>query len=287
MERLYVFLIRNDVWIFIICGLGLLWYLNEFIRSYGTARRAMFGLERETALRKRNKALLLVVILSVIVVAVIYVNTEIRPTLPPEILRPPTPSASTGPVPTLTSTTPPEATSSGSPTPTSPIAPTVTLVGQTTSPLTTTESITSTTNTTSTQDITAPPGSTQPPETEQSPEPGLEVQPAGCSPDAIITEPREDASVLGLLNVFGSASTEDFGHYEIEIRGPQTNDRWASLVGRRIMQPVRDGILAGNVDLSGWAQGTYDIRLLIYRQDEQWTHQCQVSIILRTGPGDS
>ncbi|HZD10744.1 MAG TPA: hypothetical protein VE553_05315, partial [Candidatus Binatia bacterium] len=113
------------------------------------------------------------------------------------------------------------------------------------------------------------------------PTPGPQV--SRCTPDAIITEPREGATVLGLLNVFGSANTQDFGYYEIEIRGPQTNDRWASLVGRRIMQPVGNGILAGNVNLSPWAPGTYDIRLTISNENDQVTHQCSVSILLGTG----
>lgn len=276
MDRVYIFLIRNDVWIYIICALGLLWYLNELIRSQSKARRAMFGLERETALRTRNKSLLVVIILSTIVAAVIYVNTEIRPALPPDLLRPPTPTASTGVASTIAPTTATERSPHGTASPTSPIAPTVTISAQTASPLTGTLSTTNALDIPSTSELQEP-VSTQP-----MPSPTAESQPSACSPDAIITEPREDATILGLLNVFGSANTEDFGYYEIEIQGPQTNDRWASLVGRRIMQPVADGILAGNVNLSFWTAGVYEIRLTITNQEEQITHQCQVSIVLRT-----
>jgi hypothetical protein len=160
----------------------------------------------------------------------------------------------------------------------------VTVAAQSSSPLTATLSLTSTTTLTGT--LPAPAESGQPPATQPPSEPSPAEQPAGCTPDAIISEPREDASVLGLLNVFGSANTDNFAYYEIEIRGPQTNDRWASLVGRRIMQPVVDGILAGNVNLSTWASGEYDIRLTITGASDQVTHQCQVSIILRTAvPG--
>lgn len=291
MDRLYVFLIRNDVWIYIICGLGLLWYLNELIRSQSALRRAMFGLERETALRTRNKALFFVLLFSAVAASVIYVNREIRPTLPPELLRPPTPTINSGFAP---ATIPAEGTpdlEEAEQTPTSPIvAPTVTLSGVQSAPIT--ETLTDTLTTTVTDTITS---------TEQSPslpdiqatippsppeEPTVGPQVAGCTPDAIITEPREGASVLGLLNVFGSANTSDFGYYEIEIRGPQTNDRWASLVGRRVTQPVTDGILAGNVNLSPWSPGAYDLRLTISNDNEEVTHQCGVSISLRTGSGE-
>ncbi len=267
MDRVYVFLIRNDVWIYIICGLGLLWYLNELFRGQGALRRAMFGLERETALRTRNKALLFVFIFGAIAASVTYVNSAIRPNLPPELLRPPTPTINASFAPTIAPT---EATPELPATPTSPIAPTVTLSGQPS------QSVTGTFTTTlgAPQD-TPMPANTQAPSTEE--------QISGCTPDAIISEPREGATVLGLLNVFGSANTEDFGYYEIDINGPQTNQRWASLVGRRIVQPVQDGILAGNVNLSPWAAGAYEIRLTISNQDEQITHQCSVSILLRTG----
>lgn len=283
MDRLYVFLIRNDVWIYIICGLGLLWYLNELVRSQSRVRRAMFGLERETALRTRNKALLFVILLSTIAAAVVYVNREIRPTLPPALLLPPTPTLGSGPA-TIPPTVATEISPQGTASPTSPIAPTVTMAGPSSSPLTTTFPLTSTTQLTVTlpaPTASGPPSSTQPPE-----ESSTDAQPAGCTPNAIITEPREGASVLGLLNVFGSANTANFAYYEIEIRGPQTNDRWASLVGRRIVQPVADGILAGNVNLSTWVAGDYDIRLTITGTNDQVTHECQLSIILRTAaPG--
>lgn len=290
MDRVYVFLIRNDVWIYIICGLGLLWYLNELIRSQSALRRAMFGLERETSLRKRNAALLFVIFFSAIAAGVIYVNREIRPTLPPELLRPPTPTINSGFAPaTIPIESTPEVQESGA-TPTSPIAPTVTLPGQQSSPIT--ETLTDTLTTTVTDTITATEQTPLPPDIQATgappptEEPTAGPQVAGCAPDAIITEPREGASVLGLLNVFGSANTADFGYYEIEIRGPQTNDRWASLVGRRIMQPVTDGILAGNVNLSPWAPGTYDVRLTISNEDDEISHQCSVSISLQTEGGE-
>lgn len=263
MERVYVFAIRNDVWIYILCALGLLWFINEFIRGQSALRRAMFGLERETALRTRNTALFFIVILSAIAAFVAYVNVNVRPTLPPEVLRPPTPTP--GPF-SPTVETPTETATAAAATPTSPIAPTVTLPGDSAAPA----------------DETPLP-TVSPPVTGAPGEATATAPPVGgCAPGAIITEPREDAAVLGMLNLFGSASTDDFSYYEVEISGPQTNGRWASLLGRRITQPVDDGILAGNVDLSQWAPGSYEIRLSVTNGAGNITNQCRVTINLQT-----
>lgn len=272
MERVYVFLIRNDVWIYILCALGLLWFLTEFIRGQSALRRAMFRLERETALHTRNTALFFIVLLGSIAGIVAYVNLEIRPTLPPELLRPPTPTPGpqASPVPTPT-----ESVTEAPPSPTSPVmAPTVTLPGDEATP-----------GEEASPDGDVVTGTVEAPATT----PGAEPTPAttgGCTPDAIITEPRARATVLGVLSLFGSANTSDFGHYVIEISGPQTNDRWASLLGRRITQPVNNGILAGNVNLSEWTPGAYEIRLSVFNEEGDVTNRCSVEVILNTTDQD-
>jgi hypothetical protein len=260
MNDLYVFLIRNDVWIYIICSLGILWYLSEYLRARAALRRAMFRLEQETARGTRNRALLFLLIFGVIVGTVTYVNWEIAPTLPPSLLKPPTPT----PDPLQTTATPETAgTLEPEVTPTSPVAPTVTLPGEAPA-------------------ATETPAA--PPET-----PGTRVVPTstpptqGCTPSAQITDPREAARVQGILNVFGTADTPEFGYYELDINGPQTNQRWASLLGRRVDVPVDDGFLGGNINLTQWQSGPYLIRLTVANDEGQVTHQCVVDIMLETG----
>lgn len=260
MEPIYVFLIRNDVWIYIISALGLLWFGAELLRTAATARRAIFGLERETALRARNRALLIVLILLAIVLSVAYVNREIAPNLPPALLKPPTPT----PDPLSLPAAPLPGTAEAGPTPTSPIAaPTVTLPGGAVL-------------------VTETPESVQ--ATDGTPTPMFEstssVRVSGCAPAANIVEPRNGAQVLGILNVFGNAKTADFGYYELEISGPQTNGRWASLLGRRITQTVDDGFLGGNINLTQWASGSYLVRLTVANTGGSITHQCAVDIVL-------
>ena len=258
MNELYVFLIRNDVWIYILCSLGLLWYLSEYLQARGKLRRAMFGLERETARGRRNRSLLFIITFSVIIGTVAYVNEQIAPSLPPSLLRPPTPTpdplAPTLPAGTET----PEPAAS----PTSPVAPTVTLPGD------------------------EPAGEETSPVPTDTPEslivPTITPPILGCAPAAQISDPREGARVGGILNVFGTVDTPEFAYYELDISGPQTNERWASLLGRRVTQTVDDGFLGGNINLTQWQPGSYLIRLTVTNEAGRVTHQCVVDIMLDT-----
>ena len=92
MDRVYLFLIRNDVWIYILCIMGLFWYLTELVRAQAALRRAMFNLERETATRLRNHALSFVLFLGAVIGLVYYVNNYVAPSLPQELTAEATPT---------------------------------------------------------------------------------------------------------------------------------------------------------------------------------------------------
>ena len=92
MDSVYVFLIRNDVWIYILSTLGFFWYAVEFIRATRGLRSAVFGLERERGTQTRNNALLFMSLFATVIAVVFFVNRQIAPTLAPELLRPPTPT---------------------------------------------------------------------------------------------------------------------------------------------------------------------------------------------------
>ena len=261
MERIYIFLIRNDVWIYILCFLGLVWYVSEFIRAQNALRRAMFNLERESSLRARNSAMLFITVFVSIAVLVLYVNLQVAPTLPPELLRPPTPTPDPFAFPAATTGPPTPA-----PSPTSVIVPTVTLAGDNliASPVIPTAAITGTVSPATINPIELPTAT---------------VVVAGCTPNVTISDPRDGDIVVGTVSFFGSANIPGFGGYEIDIRGPQTNDRWASLLGRRINQRVEDALLA-TADLTTWAAGDYAVRLSVFNADGQLTNQCQLRINL-------
>jgi hypothetical protein len=264
-NSLIIFLEKNDVWIYILCALGLLWFGADLARTMGTARRAVFGLERETALRARNRALLIVVLLLATAGSVAYVNLQIVPELPPTLFRPPTPTPDPLSLPVVPA--PGTVAAGGEPTPTSPVAaPTVTLPGGTLLETMTPEAGTA-------EGSTPEPGG-------PTAAPTIPARVDTCTPRANITEPQNGAQVQGILNVFGTANTADFGYFELEISGPQTNGRWASLLGRQVSQPVAEGFLGGNINLTQWASGSYLVRLTVGDLDGNITNQCAVDIIL-------
>jgi hypothetical protein len=258
MDRVFVFLIRNDVWIYIVCSLGLFWYTSEFIRAQRNLRSAVFGLERERGLRKRNNALVFMGLFASIIGAVLFVNQRIEPTLPRELLKPPTPTPDVRNTP-LSPPTPLGTPATARPIVTPDLAPTVTLAGQ--------------------------PGVVEPEnETDELPTATatLYVPPTpfvDCTADLNISDPREGAAVSANITFFGTADTENFGSYTLETNGPQTNGQWASLLGREVDTPVREGFL-GNVNLANWSPGPYLVRLTSMDTEGNITGSCVIQVTL-------
>jgi hypothetical protein len=260
MDQFYVFILRNDVWIYIVSALGLFWYINEFIRAQRLLRVAIFNLEREANTQIRNTALAVIFVLSGIIAGVYYVNSQVAPTLPPELLRAATPTPDifrtplASPTPLLTR----------QPTPTPPLVPTITLASN--------------------------PGEPAPnPIEEAAPEEeatavGTPLPPPtpsiGCTTQLNITEPRNGSVVSGTILFNGTADFEDFGYYTLEANGPQTGGQWSSLLGRTVNQSVQNGFL-GSVNLSQWESGPYLIRLSAANSAQNSIAQCVIQVTLQ------
>jgi hypothetical protein len=269
MERIYIFILRNDVWILILAFLGLVWYFSEFMRSRRLLQRAVFGLERERGLQLRNHAMIFVLTLAAVIAIIFYVNYQVAPTLPAELFRPPTPT----PDPARTALASPTPLPALPPTPTPPLAPTITLPSEPLSPPLVAP-VTNTTNISQTREEgennTAVTIATLP----VPPTPVI-----GCTLQLTISEPRNGAAIARDIEFFGTANTPDFGGYVLEANGPQTNGQWASLLGRVVDQPVVDGLL-GNVNLSQWESGPYLIRLTAFNRSGAEAYQCAIQIML-------
>jgi hypothetical protein len=269
MKSIYVFLIRNDVWIYILCGLGFVWYLVQLIRSRGMLRRSMFGLEIERGRRVMRRSLLLVVLFVSIAGVVAYVNLSIAPTLPAELLKPPTPTPNIFVTP-LSSPTP----SGGQATPTIFLAPTVTLaapgpVGPIDTPPVTL------------QNATDQPGSAElEPTLESTPQPSAPA--SNCPAGINITSPPTGAIVSAGVTFFGNAYADTFAYYTLEVNGPQTNGAWFSLPVEDAGQQIFDNIL-GRVDLSTWLSGAHNFRLSVYDSDDGLVGQCEIQLSVETG----
>jgi hypothetical protein len=260
MNSIYVFLIRNDIWIYILCSLGLVWYLSELWKSHRILRSAMFGLEQERGRRIQRRAISYIAFFALVLGVVAYVNLQIAPTLSPALLRPPTPTPNIFATP-LSSPTPlggpqPDAASTLS------VAPTVTLSSQESLPALTEDdesSLTTTVIPTATQFI------------------DLE----DCSTETNISAPPDGASAIGSVTFFGTATTQSFSTFDLEALGPETDNQWESITEGGISNPIVDGIL-WTADLSGWEPGLYIIRLSVFNATDEVTGQCTIQLTLDT-----
>lgn len=252
MDRFYLFLIRNAVWIYILSAFGLVWYVTELIRAQAALQRAMFNLERETAQRMRNHALSFVLFFGAVVGGVYYVSTYVAPNLPEELVSPPTPTPDIF------------ATPLASPTPLStPVAEGV--IGQ---PL-----------------VLAPtatlPGAAVP-ITNTLPVDGItqEATPfEGCVPELRFDEPLDGFVVFQRIRFRGTANTGELHQYIIELNGPQTGANWAPISQEPLDQPIISGDL-GEADLSQFAPGPYLVRLRALDIGGAQLGICQIQITL-------
>ncbi|MFQ5400163.1 MAG: hypothetical protein ACE5E7_11265 [Anaerolineae bacterium] len=267
MEPFYIFIIRNDVWIYIISALGLFWFGSELIRAQSLLRRAIFGLEKEKGTRLRNNALGFIALFSAAISVVYYVNAQIAPNLPPEMLIPPTLTPNIFATP-LSSPTPLGTPDIVAPSPTPPVVPTITLAGQ--------PGIVS----------TSPTPGESPANLEEAFTPTPNLPPptpfVACTTELNFNQPRDGAAVSSPIIFEGTADSSDFLQYKLEANGPETSGQWASLLGRPIDQPVRDGFL-GSVNLSNWQSGPYLIRLTLVNTAGYDVQYCVIQVTL-SGP---
>jgi hypothetical protein len=256
MDRFFLFFITNRVWLYLVCGLTLFWYTGQLIQGMRNLRMAVYGIERERGIAQRNTALFFLSIAAILGVFIYFVNTQIRPNLPAELLAPPTPTPNIFQKP-LSSPTP---LASAIPSVTPPLVPTITLpqpgLGATPLPGTTVEIPT----------LTPTIGATQTPF-------------IGCSLELNIIDPRDGATVTNEIVFTGTAVTPNFGAYRLEINGPQTNGVWSSLLGRDIPNTISDSVL-GNANLSQWEPGPYLIRLTALNTQNVPTNICVIQVTL-------
>ena len=261
MNHIYVFILRNDIWIYIIAVLGLLWYVNEYFRSRRILKKAMFGLERERGSHIRNNALFFIFLLGSIILIVFYVNNQVAPTLPAEILKPPTPTPNIFSTP-LSSPTP---LSTTAPTAAPSLVPTITLASNGAAVPNTENSGVADSEVNSTEEAGTP-----------LPPPTPEVD---CNVRLNITDPRNGAVVPSTVTFFGTVDVDDLNYFRLEANGPQTSGQWADLLGRNVDQRIVDGLL-GSANLEQWASGPYLIRLTTVDENGYDTAQCIIQITL-------
>jgi hypothetical protein len=257
MDRVYLFLIRNDVWIYIVSMLGVFWYLTELIRAQHTLRRAMFNLEKETATSARNHALSFLLFFAFVIGSVYYVNRNIAPNLPAELMVPPTPTVDIFATP-LAPPTPITTAEAGESIFEPILAPTATLPGE--------PGLGSTDVISGTQEVG--------PAADASPTPFTT-----CIPELNFTEPLNGSVAFQTVIFRGTANTGELHQYIIELQGPETLGGWAPASQERLNQPVINGDL-GQADLSLYEPGPYLVRMTAFDAAGQALGYCQIQITL-------
>jgi hypothetical protein len=255
MEQFYVFIIRNDIWIYFLCGLALIWYVVQLVQARRLLRRAMFSLEQERGGLIQRTALVAIIILVSIISGITYVNLRVAPTLPPELLFPPTPTPN--PFATPFSPGPPLDSVQPQRTVTLAVAPTVTLRGQSESPLF--------------DDLETPGAPTE------TPVPTLPPLAESCNTLVNITSPPAGITADGPVTFFGTATAADFGRYDLQALGPQTEGQWLSLLDAPATEAIVDNIL-GRFNFSSWLSGDYVIRILVTNPAGEEVGQCGIQI---------
>jgi len=265
MEQIFIFILRNDVWIYILCILGIIWFASQFIQSRKILRQAMFGLEREKGARIRTTSLFFLLFFGLIAASVFYINNTIAPTIPDSAWKPPTPTPNIFATP-LSSPTPIGTAAIQAPEPTPELAPTITLAANSGNSASRGTGDTQVTDLTPIPDTPTPGGPTPTPFVD-------------CTVDLNINDPANGSVVAEVINFTGTANTPNFAYYKLEANGPETDGIWASLLGRNMEQPVLDNFM-GNVNLSQWANGPYLFRLTTVDQNDFVTGQCVIQVTL-------
>ncbi|MGC8780334.1 MAG: hypothetical protein ACP5UQ_05650 [Anaerolineae bacterium] len=236
---------ENAPWIYGACALVALWYLRAAILARRERRYAVFALERETALNRTYRAWTAAIALGIVMGLVYLISTVVSEAVEPlaQDIYTPTPIVVT-PL-RATPTLPlPEITPTETPTP----RPRPTLRLQ----------------------PTPGPAATNTPAV-QSPRCG--------DPRAVITAPGINATVSGMVPIFGTAVHDRFQYYKLEYGAGANPSVWSYFDGGE--QPVQNGRL-GTLNAGALAPGVYAIRVVVVDRTGNFVDPpCQTVVIVR------
>lgn len=231
-------------WIYGACALIALWYLRVAILARRERRYAFFTLEREAALNRTYRAWTAALVLMVIMGLVYLLSTVVSEAVEPlvEEIETPTPAVVTRPSATPTLPLPETTpTNTPSPRPRPTIRPEPTMIRPTVTPA---------------------------------------VQPPRCAdPRAVISSPGINASVSGMVPIFGTAVHERFQYYKLEYGAGNNPAVWSYFDGGD--KPVQAGRL-GTLNAGALAPGTYSIRVVVVDKTGNYVDPpCQTIVVVR------
>ena len=231
-----------DTWLYIILGIIAVFFLRLMWIARKDRSRSIFSLERENASVRMTRAFTGFIIVLGLMLGVYYLSL-VTPTIvpPPPDTPTPTPIVALPPTPTPPPLLPtPTATS----TPLPPEIPTPEIIEET--------------------------------PTVAAPTPDLSRgQPPNCpNPAANITKPGDGATVVGLVQVSGSAAIDNFDYYKFEFLDPASSE-WVFI--SRYDSQVPQGVL-GTWNSDTVPPGEYSFRLVVVDNIGNFPEPCVVRL---------
>jgi hypothetical protein len=232
MADIIQLIVDYSLWLYVLCGLGILVYFRAVLRARGERKASLFTLEREAASSRAARGLAGMFLFMGLAGSVYFVEEMVAPRIP-EPLETEEESA----IQTVFLITP---TSNDALVPTA--SPTVPLPTDTPEPTATATRLVA-------------------PTTPPTPEPTA-APVAACSGAARITSPGVGAALSGEVGIYGTAAASDFNFYKVEYhREGEPDDAWHSLSDVH-RQQVLNGLLdVWNV--GGFPAGRYRLKLTI------------------------
>ncbi|HEX9116336.1 MAG TPA: hypothetical protein VGA61_09730 [Anaerolineae bacterium] len=238
-------------WLYGACALIALWHLRRAILARHDRRTAVFSLEREAALNRTYASWSVAFALLFVMGVVYFLSTVVAQAVQPLVIgdSTPTPAALTRSVPSptlpLPETTPTASQPTSAPAATSAPRPTPRVL----------------------------PTATQAP-VPTAPAPAV-AAPRCADPNARITSPGMNASVSGMVPIFGTASHDRFKYYKLEFGAGANPAVWSYFDGGE--HAVQGGQL-GTLNAGALAPGTYSIRVVVVDVTGNFPPPCQTVI---------
>lgn len=246
MDRVLAILTDYQWLILAILGIVLLVFLRRALLARRDGSRSLFKLEKEQARTRYSRSVTVSAIILLVMAAVFVVSNPVLPASAPT--PEPTPTETSGPLVASTLTpTPPPAT----------MTPTAT----------------------ATQPRPTRPRPTETPVADATEAPV--VSPPACpNPGVQITSPGMNQVVQGNVPILGTANTDNFQYYKVEVGpGSRPGDNEWTVVGILHESPASGVLETFNSD--AYPNGTYTLRLMVVDQTGNYPEPCRVMVIVQ------
>ncbi|MHB0857808.1 MAG: hypothetical protein ACYC5M_09580 [Anaerolineae bacterium] len=234
------------MWLYLGCLLMVLLYIRSFIVARRDRENTVFTIEKEVAAHREGRAMSGIGAMLGVVVVITGMKYYLVPSIDLSAMITPTPTLTLA-IPTLSTLTP---------------TPTVEEVRATSTPRDLPTSV-------PTETPTVAPVTPTP-----APPP-----PAACpDPNVRISSPGSNATVSGQIAVTGSADTNGFQFFKIELGGGEDPGSW-SVIGDLHRSPVHDGVLE-SFNTTAVPNGVYWFSLTVVDQTGNWAPPCRVRVVI-------